>query len=1407
MTRTGAVTSAIGRLQLFLLLGTISQRALFRVTAASSVSLYTVNTALESRLFTKQLGQTQQSTARAEYNLSRYALAWNVKDSKTMADYTAAQGYAWPAMNWSARDLQKEFERFYSHCEFVFGGPLSKCSEKEKICNLMNFVGDKGREKYMCFEWATVTQGGEQVSQKDILAEVVKRFKAVVEGKKNPILAAVTMDRRVQKPNETFDDFVTDLKLLARDLDFNNEDCQKLIRNAVSCKSADERVRQKCIEKGTTLTLDQAIGYGRMFETTKSNMKVLEGDSHIKVSANRLSKKQNKKPKFQGGNGKQPEQSTKARPGQCGNCGRPQHRNREECPAKDVECHACSRRGHYRRMCRASKGKRKTVNTLRVDSESTDEDYPQSDLLHVRTINTGEQIEEDWLTTLKVGRSYLKFQIDTGARASVMSKQHLSQVCENVKLEPTLTRIVSYSDHVIVPLGTKTLTVKHKTVKVKVQFFIVEEDRMPIISGSASQELGLLKRLYKYNILDQLEELESATGTLPGTFSIKIDPTAEPVVHAPRQQPSALLTRIKKKLLDLEKDGHIVKVTEPTDWVNSMVTSLRGGKVRICVDPTDLNKAIRREHYPMQTVEEIASQISGAKYFSVLDAKSGFLQLKLNYESSLLTTMNTPKGRYRWTRLPFGVKCAPEMFQRTMDEMLDGIENAFAVMDDILIAGKDLKTHDATLSEVLRRANKYNLRLNLDKVKLRRESVQYVGHLITQEGLRADPEKIRAVQEMPRPVDKEGVRRCLGFIQYLSKFLPNLADVTEPLRVLTKAEVQFHWEAQQERAFQRVKDLCTKAPVLAYYDVEKPCVIQCDSSNLAFGAVLLQDSRPVAYASRKLRPAQQKWAPIEKEMAAIVFSVTKFRSYILGKETLVQTDHKPLATICNKPLQNAPLRLQDMLLQLKGYDISVAYLPGKSQFIADALSRASVQESECCESMDNVQVNMSELISVSPGKYQELQTKTAHELNELHAIVKVGWPEKRHQVPHCIRPYWTVRDELAVTDGIIYRGLRIVVPPTMRPRMLELIHESHLGIVKSKKRARDALYWPGMSGEVEDVVSHCDVCSANSTAQAKEPMIIREVPDMPWQEVASDLFHKSGENFILSVDYYSRYIEVTELKDLSAESTIKALKEQFSRQGIPEKLYTDNGPQYASSQFAEFADDYSFTHITFSPRHPQGNGEAEVAVKTMKAMWQKCNDRYKALLNYLSTPLSDVGYSPAQLNSSRRLRTNLPISRELLRPEIVGSQAIKRRLSAKEKQKSYFDKSARELPELKPGEVVRIKPDPGSSKSTWKEATVTSKCNTPRSYLVDTGERVLRRNRAALRKTKSTNRTSSPEESECSTLAEHVIPSAAELEATSTVSTSATPCVTTQCVNQPIAEPVTVTARGRTVRKPIKLDL
>ena len=352
-------------------------------------------------------------------------------------------------------------------------------------------------------------------------------------------------------------------------------------------------------------------------------------------------------------------------------------------------------------------------------------------------------------------------------------------------------------------------------------------------------------------------------------------------------------------------DGIIEQVNQPTDWVSSMLVVSKSSteadgesKIRICLDPRDLNVAIKRAHFPMPTIEEIDTRLHGAKVFSVFDASNGFWQVELDKESSFLTTFNTPFGRYRWKRMPFGIKSAPEIWQRKMREHIEGLKGVEVIADDFVIVGfantptEWQADHDRNIRAFLERCREGNLKLIKNKARLRQDEVPFIGHILTPQGLKPDPCKVKAIVDMPEPTDAQSLRRFLGMVSYLAKFLPRLSEETEVLRKLTEKDAQWCWFPTHAQVVARIKEMIISAPVLAYYDVTKPVVIQCDASKSGLGAALLQEGRPVAFGSRVMSQIEQNYAQIEKELLAIVFACEKFDQYFFGRsDVVVESDN------------------------------------------------------------------------------------------------------------------------------------------------------------------------------------------------------------------------------------------------------------------------------------------------------------------------------------------------------------------------------------------------------------------------------------------------------------------------------------------------------------------------------------
>ena len=367
---------------------------------------------------------------------------------------------------------------------------------------------------------------------------------------------------------------------------------------------------------------------------------------------------------------------------------------------------------------------------------------------------------------------------------------------------------------------------------------------------------------------------------------------------------------------------------------------------------------------------------------------------------------------------------------------------------------------------LLERCRQKHITLNKDKLKFKLLELSYVGHVISAEGLKPDPAKVEAILDMPSPSDKQGVRRFMGMVNYLQKFAPGLSELTKPIRDLLKEDVEFVWEESVHgECFKCVKAMIASAPVLKFFDPREEVVLQCDASQHGLGACLMQ---PVAYASQSLTSAELNYAQIEKELLAILFRVEKFESHVYGKRFKVETDHKPLESILRKSLLSAPKRLQRMMLHLQNFDFEVEYKRGALLHVA-TLSRAYLPcvqikdpREEVCLTLDSrtslekevESVNAFSFLPVIPHGLARVRqsTEADGEMALLKAIIQAGWPDTLEEVPWHVKDYFHNRDELAVQDGLILKGERLVIPLSMRGEVKQKLHQSYLGTGLPQKR-------------------------------------------------------------------------------------------------------------------------------------------------------------------------------------------------------------------------------------------------------------------------------------------------------------------------------------------------------------------
>ena len=1169
-----------------------------------------------------------------------------------------------------------------------------------------------------------------------------EHFRKFCEGKTNIIVTRYTFNSAKQNCGETFNQYYTRSRHLAQDCNYGSLE-DELLRDRLVCGISDDKTRAKLLQ-ADSLTLQKCLDICRVSESSTAQVKTLNqapNTSNANVDI--------VKPKKKFSNHRVQMLSSP-----CSNCATKHEAKRTSCPAYNKQCHSCNKLHHFAKCCK-SKGKQHTGKPL------------QKNLNYKKSKGAVHALEPDFLiesiednahktelhSTLSVNGTEFEVKIDTGAKCNVICHDLFKSIASSEDLNISQqTQLIAFGGSTLTTLGSTELNCLVPSIgsEYLIKFHVVDTPVCSILGLNDSLKLGLIQTSshvheiqnsesntgIPQDIMDSHPSLfDGKLGKLPVIYKMRLDPDIAPVVQSARNIPVALKPKVKEKLEQMCRQEVICPVSEPTEWVSAMVVAQKPNKdIRVCIDPHHLNKALLRPRHPLRTVEQVTADMPNAKVFSTLDVTSGFWTIPLDKQSSLKTTFATPFGRFRFLRMPFGITTGSEVYQQAMEHVFANYPCQI-IIDDILVYGRDMKEHDQNLEIVLRRAEEVGLKLNTRKCKIRVSEVKYVGHVLSSSGLKPDPSKIEAINSMPQPHDKPALQRFLGTVNYLAKFIPNQSDLTSPLRELLHKDTAWKWMPHHQAAFEKLKNVLTCAPVLQYFDVKSPVVITCDASQHGLGAACLQNGRPIAYASRALTATECKYAQIEKELLAVVFACSKFNDFVYGQNFQVESDHQPLISIIKKPIHSAPTRLQKMLMRLQKYNFELIYRKGKDLILADALSRAHLDNSSCASNLSNDEYEVVTCRPISDSASDKLSeaTKADPDLQKLRQTILNGWPSKPNSVHPSIRPYFAVRDELALNDDIIMRGERAVVPESLRSDYIRQIHSGHPGLEASKRRARTAVYWPSLMTDLENLINECSTCLSLKPHQQKEPMESHPTPALPWSMLSADIFEWNSLHYLVVVDSYSNWFEFDSLTDMTSRTVIKKLKRQFATHGIPKSLLTDNARQFTSEEFRLFANQYGFTHYTSSPTYPQSNGLAERAVQSAKRLLEKTkrdnSDLFLNLLNLRNIPREGEIGSPAQRMFSRVTRYTLPTTDKVLEPKTLNCAKVQKAIiKKKNQQKSSYDKSAKSLPTLNPGQSVRMQTPIGYDRT----AVIKETHNAPRSYIVTSNGHDYRRNRRHL---------------------------------------------------------------------------
>ena len=735
--------------------------------------------------------------------------------------------------------------------------------------------------------------------------------------------------------------------------------------------------------------------------------------------------------------------------------------------------------------------------------------------------------------------------------------------------------------------------------------------------------------------------------------------------------PYAMVDQVEQEY-DRLVEADILYPVDHSHWATPVVNvSKADGSIRVCGDYKAVNQLIEDDPYKLPSIQDLFAKLAqegtSPKVFSVLDLTGAFNQLLLDEEASKILVLNTHKGLLGTKRLTFGVKVAPAKFQECMDKILSGISKVFCYIDDILIATDSVEEHMAVLKEVLERLRKFNVKLNRRKCLFLKSQLRYLGHVLNAEGIRPLEDKVKAIQEAPRPKDVSELKSFLGMVNFYAKFVPNLSAMLHKLYALLGHSARWVWTKECDEAFQLAKNAIAGAQVLVHFDPSLPLILCVDASPYGIGALISHrmadgSEKPIAFASRTLSQAEKNYAQIEKEGLAIIFGIKKFHMYLFGRKekfTLV-TDHQPLTRIFG-PKGNIPTlaaaRMQRWALILSGYNYDIVYRSSSNNASADMLSRLPVgRASSATEDECYVFQSTTDVLPVTASEISMAVAKDCL-LSKVYEYTLSGWPGFLGGDIGELNQYFVRRSELSIEDGCILWGRRVIIPEALRSRIMDELHACHPGMCRMKSLARSYVWWPCLNYDIEEAVRCCERCIEAQRSPKKVPLVLWPWATEAWQRIHVDYLEIQGQMFFLVVDAYSKWLEVFPMNGTSAKATIGVLRSLFARYGLPLRLVSDNGPQFIADEFKSFLQMNGVEHTLCPPYHPASNGQAEVCVQTFKRMFKKLPNSmqldhrvYNVLFTYRNIPHSTTDKTPAELFLKRSPRTRL----SLVKPNLQG---------------------------------------------------------------------------------------------------------------------------------------------------------
>lgn len=784
--------------------------------------------------------------------------------------------------------------------------------------------------------------------------------------------------------------------------------------------------------------------------------------------------------------------------------------------------------------------------------------------------------------------------------------------------------------------------------------------------------------------------------------------------HRPIKQHVRRLPLNKREIVEKEVQVMLEHgIIEPSKsaWSSPIVlVEKKDHTTRFCLDYRALNEITQKDSYPLPRIDDCFDALGGTTWFSSIDLQSGYWQVAMNPDDAPKTAFTCTSGLFQFRVLPFGVCNGPPTFQRLMEHVLSGLQWKICLLylDDIIVFSKTFEQHVEQLSQVLTRIAEAGLKVAPKKCHFFQAQVNFLGHIVSKEGVATDPDKTRCVTEWPQPENIKHVRQFLGLCSYYRRYVKDFAQIAKPLHKLTEKDQRFAWTTECQNAFDKLKQLLTSSPILAYPIVGNDYVIDSDSSNEALGSVLSQvqdgKERVISYYSRSFTKQERNYCITRKELLAIVDSVKHFHHYLYGSKCLVRTDHGALTWLLK--FKNPEGQLARWFEVLSQYDITIKFRPGRLNANADAISRIpcdrcphcskqemleserAVNKNMSCQSVrkmvlrSNTQADNDDSIEDSPQSSAWLTMKTPNDLrkgqmSDPNIKLVLGWKENHptrpvwEEISHLgsgSKYYWSQWERLKIIDGVLYREwhdtegdsvrLQLVLPEAWREEVMNLLHDNicagHLGIHRTIARIRARFYWVGYKQDIINKCNTCPVCQAQkmSTKPTKAPLK-PFIVGVPMERIQMDLIGPlpesySGNKYALSLTCcFTKWIESFPLKSITAKTVASTLVDQFvCRFGVPREIHTDQGRQFESELFKELCELLDINKTRTTAFHPESDGLIERAQRTLEEMLSKYVETNQRNWDEI-LPLLLMAYRSSKHESTKMTPNMMMLGREI----------------------------------------------------------------------------------------------------------------------------------------------------------------